>query len=206
MRLLPDGFDAVDELYTDDQLGQLVVSVEAAPTVLCPLGELEDHGERRLVGEASLDVPVSVIADIDILNDERTFRNLFENLGGNWDEAKLHWKAISDHVVNQRPPRSAEQVANLIAREIEGVAGLAKFPKEREHVIKRIFKDASAWSAMKGSGRSALSHGEPIKHFDRLCEKCSDHRLWIVSRTRFPWTQNWLNRSVQGGPEHDRQF
>ena len=25
-----------------------------------------------------------------------------------------------------------------------------------------------------------------------------------VSRTRFPWTQNWLNRSVQGGPEHGR--
>ena len=28
--------------------------------------------------------------------------------------------------------------------------------------------------------------------------------LLLVSRTRFPWTQNWLNRSVQGGPEHDR--
>ena len=27
-----------------------------------------------------------------------------------------------------------------------------------------------------------------------------------LSRTRFPWTQNWLNRSVQGGPEQDRQF
>ena len=26
----------------------------------------------------------------------------------------------------------------------------------------------------------------------------------LLSRTRFPWTQNWLNRSVQGGPEHDR--
>ena len=26
----------------------------------------------------------------------------------------------------------------------------------------------------------------------------------FVSRTRFSWTQNWLNRSVQGGPEHDR--
>ena len=54
LRLLPDGFDSVDELYADDQLGQLVVSVEAAPTVLCRLGEFEDHGERRLVGEASL--------------------------------------------------------------------------------------------------------------------------------------------------------
>ena len=29
-------------------------------------------------------------------------------------------------------------------------------------------------------------------------------QLLSVSRTRFPWTQNWLNRSVQGGPEHDR--
>ncbi len=28
----------------------------------------------------------------------------------------------------------------------------------------------------------------------------------VLSRTRFPWTQNWFNRSVQGGPEHDRQF
>ena len=28
--------------------------------------------------------------------------------------------------------------------------------------------------------------------------------LFLMSRTRFPWTQNWLNRSVQGGPEHDR--
>ena len=30
------------------------------------------------------------------------------------------------------------------------------------------------------------------------------HDRKILSRTRFPWTQNWLNRSVQGGPEHDR--
>ena len=31
-----------------------------------------------------------------------------------------------------------------------------------------------------------------------------DNTLFGLSRTRFPWTQNWLNRSVQGGPEHDR--
>ena len=52
--LLPDGFDPVDELYTGDQLGQLVVFVEAAPAFLGGLGELEDHGERGFVGQASL--------------------------------------------------------------------------------------------------------------------------------------------------------
>ena len=34
----------------------------------------------------------------------------------------------------------------------------------------------------------------------------SQYGFLKVSRTRFPWTQNWLNRSIQGGPEHDRQF
>ena len=33
---------------------------------------------------------------------------------------------------------------------------------------------------------------------------CKPVTLPTLSRTRFPWTQNWLNRSVQGGPEHDR--
>ena len=38
---------------------------------------------------------------------------------------------------------------------------------------------------------------------DRMSGRSGNDILY-VSRTRFPWTQNWLNRSVQGGPEHDR--
>ena len=41
--------------------------------------------------------------------------------------------------------------------------------------------------------RNAVMHGRPLEIDD-----------FPLSRTRFPWTQNWLNRSVQGGPEHDR--
>ena len=41
MRLLPDGFDTIDELYTLDHLGQLVVAVEASPTLLGRLCDLE---------------------------------------------------------------------------------------------------------------------------------------------------------------------
>ena len=47
------------------------------------------------------------------------------------------------------------------------------------------------------------------KENGRLRKAISDltlDKLILMSRTRFPWTQNWLNRSVQGGPEHDRQF
>jgi hypothetical protein len=34
LRLLPDGFDTVDKLYTQDEFGQLVMPVEAAPALL----------------------------------------------------------------------------------------------------------------------------------------------------------------------------
>ena len=45
-----------------------------------------------------------------------------------------------------------------------------------------------------------------IKHFRRIATRYDKlaRNFLAVSRTRFPWTQNWLNRSVQGGPEHDR--
>ena len=33
---------------------------------------------------------------------------------------------------------------------------------------------------MKGSERSALPPGEATRHFDELCGKCINHRLWIV--------------------------
>ena len=128
----------------------------------------------------SLDVPVSVIADIDILNEEGTFKDLFEKLGGKWEEVQTHWKAVRDAVVSRRPPRNAEQVVGLIQTELEGIARKGNFPKEQERAIKQVFKDASPWGAMKSSGRNALPPGEATRHFDQLCEKCSDHRLWIV--------------------------
>ncbi len=169
-----------DCMFYQSMLSLPSISDDRRPDVLF----VHAAGKHRMAKLAdtlrSLDVPVSVIADIDILNDEGTFRNLFEKLGGNWGDVQTHWKAVSDQVVNQRPPLNAERVANLIAKELNGVSGKADFPKESERAIKRIFKDASPWGAMKSSGRSALPHGEPIKQFDKLCKKCSDHRLWIV--------------------------
>ena len=49
-----DDLDSVGEHHTCDQLWQLVVAVEAAPTFLRGLDELEDHRERGLVREAAL--------------------------------------------------------------------------------------------------------------------------------------------------------
>jgi energy-coupling factor transporter ATP-binding protein EcfA2 len=128
----------------------------------------------------SLDVPVSVVADIDILNDENTFKDLLQVLGCDWAKANTHWRTVSESVLKQRPPLNAEQVAGLIREQLQDIKGTKEFPEEKERVIKEVFKTMSPWSAMKRSGRSALPAGDPITHFDNLTQLCSEHGLWIV--------------------------
>ena len=169
-----------DCMFYQSFLGLPSISGDRRPDVLF----IHAAGKHRMVNLAKtlqlLDVPVSVIVDIDILNDENVFKNLFEKLGGNWEEAKSHWKIIFDHVLNRRPPLNAEQIVERIEEKLKGVAGTREFPKETEREIKRIFRDASPWGIIKSGGRSALSPGDPTIHFDTLCDKCSNHRLWIV--------------------------
>lgn len=128
----------------------------------------------------ALDVPVSVIADIDVLSEENTVKNLIEKLGGDWLDIYPHWKVVSDAITSLRPPLNSSQVANMITAEIEGVTGTGEFPANKERAIKRIFKTISPWSALKQSGRSALPGGEVTTHFDQLYEKCAVSGLWIV--------------------------
>lgn len=111
------------------------ISGDRRPDVLF----VHTSGKHRMAKLAdtlrSLDVPVSVIADVDILNDEGTFKNLFEKLGGDWAAMNTHWKTVSEAVLKQRPPLNADQVPRLIAQELEGVAGTGEFPDEKERAI-----------------------------------------------------------------------
>ncbi|MBB4349342.1 ATP-dependent nuclease [Aliirhizobium cellulosilyticum] len=169
-----------DCMFYQSLLNLRSISGDRRPDVLF----VHTAGKHRMAKLAqtlrSLDVPVSVIADIDLLNDEGTFKNLFEKLGGNWEHIKNSWKAVNHAVLKQRPPLSAEQIATQIAAQLEGVSGTGEFPEDRERAIKEVFRAVSPWSSIKRSGRSALPGGEPIKQFDALNATCEKHGLWIV--------------------------
>ncbi len=156
------------------------ISGERRPDVLF-VHTAGKHRMSKLAGTLrALDVPVSVIADIDVLNEENTFRTLFEKLGGAWTDIQPHWKAVSHAVLSQGPPLNAQQVKTMIAEQINDVAGTAEFPRVKENAIKKVFKTVSPWSALKQSGRRGLPNGEPTTQYDKLAEKCASIGLWIV--------------------------
>lgn len=49
-----DDLDSVVECHTENEFWQLVVAVETTPAFLRGLKQLEDHRERRPVGQAAL--------------------------------------------------------------------------------------------------------------------------------------------------------
>ena len=82
--------------------------------------------------------------------------------------------AISHHAVNEQISKANKRIA---AGDYAGA--IASSYTLTEHLLKLILRE---------EGVSFNENEGDIR----------------VSRTRFPWTQNWLNRSVQGGPEHGR--
>lgn len=142
-----------------------------------------------------LDVPVSVIADIDILREKNVLQNLFKKLGGDWSNISGHFEAIKKAVEQKRPPLNIEQVKGLISSQLNSVSGIGEFPKATENEIKRIFKTLSVWDEVKRAGRSALPAGQAIRHFDELSEKCAAVGLWIVTEGEL----EGFCRSIDGG-------
>lgn len=127
----------------------------------------------------ALDVPVSVIADIDVLSEEDTLKRLFEVLGGDWSKIEMNRAALTKAVEAEKPPLNAEQMKGMITKELEAVGGTSPFPRATEQSIKRIFKTVSPWSALKRAGRNALN-ATGVKHFDALVGECATVGLWVV--------------------------
>lgn len=142
----------------------------------------------------ALGVPLSVIADIDVLSEANTLRLLFEVLGGNWSKIEMSRTALANAVETEKPPLNAEQMKSMIAKELDGIGGTASFPKVAEQNIKRIFKTVSPWSALKRAGRNALN-ATGVKHFDILVAECAAVGLWVVPEGEL---EGWC-RSIDAG-------
>lgn len=128
----------------------------------------------------ALDVPVSVIADIDLLREENTTRDLFTALGGNWPEIDDHRAAVDAAVTALKLPLTTGDVRRLFDEVLAPLPQEQPLPKGAESEVKKVLKSLSPWSAVKRAGRSGLPPGQAVRHFDELVRKCSQVGLWVV--------------------------
>lgn len=124
-------------------------------------------------------VPVDVIADMDVIGQEGTLRNLIRALGGKWGDVRAAAKDVASAVEGRHKPKTAEEILEELRKIIETAD-----PSQEPEVLRRSVEDAvgkkSAWTAIKRAGEGAIPSGQPTLRYRKLREVCSSLGLWLV--------------------------
>ena len=141
-------------------------------------------GKTRMAALAqslrALDVPVDVIADIDILRNQADLRKLIETLGGDWHEAKTLSKAINSAIAQSPLNLDSPGVKNEIEEILKETPQGGEFPIDLRKRIEATFPKASRWERIKDAGQAALPPGDTTQRFQQIQQLCNKIGLWIV--------------------------
>lgn len=142
------------------------------------------NGKHRMATLAKalteLDVPVDIIADIDILKEDRIVKEIIETLGGDWREIEPKLKVVRNSIENNKTLLSVREICEAIQKTLEEVKPKEEFPKSKRLEINSILKEASSWDAVKNAGEAAIPKGDCTQKFKELKTLCKQIGLWIV--------------------------
>lgn len=141
-------------------------------------------GKHRMAALAEalrdLDIPVDVIADIDILNDEEVLRRIVDALGGDCISIQRQARPLKAAIEQRKPWLNAPEVVKEVQEVLSEAPPTGDFSKQLRKKVLAIFRKASPWDAVKEAGQAAIPPGQATQHLNALkdlCEKCG---LWIV--------------------------
>lgn len=172
------------EADTDCRFYQAVLdSISSGEDVVKPdvLFTYSGGKERLKVMAAALSplrVPISVIADFDILDDEEKFKSLCDTMGIAWGEIGPKWKVVYEYVRNQRPQLETSEVKTEVNRILDSVTE-DHLPKKVNDELRKVLKQSSAWGKARYVGSDFLM-GESHKAFKEIDLVCREKGLYIV--------------------------
>lgn len=126
----------------------------------------------------SLNVKVVVVADIDVLNDKKIFKDITDSIEIDWTILETKWNVIDNFAKSQRAQLDTDEVKKEIQTIIDNVS-INPFPNEDVEKIKKILKSSTAWSKIKEVGKSFFK-GDSYNKFNEIDEICSSEGLFIV--------------------------
>ena len=153
---------------------------ESQPDVLFVHASGKDRMATLAETLRALDVPVDVVADIDVLRDENGLQRIVNVLEGDWSRIQPHAKIVRTAIDSSKPGLNFDQIKRGIRAALDQELPDSE-PEEQLHSkIRAVFRRASPWDAVKQNGKSAIPQGEATKRFQQLEGLCQELGLWIV--------------------------
>ena len=163
------------------------------------LRHLAESGASRLtLRQIALD-QVRLLHVLDLSEGEKVTVSRIEAIAPKWDRTRHH-KLGHRRATSQK---STKRALSRATRWLRFLGWLDELEEERHPYGVEAGAFEEWMCTERGCSEEAISGklGSVNEFFDWLA---TSGKPLALSRTRFSWTQNWLNRSVQGGPEHDR--
>ncbi len=142
------------------------------------------NGKHRMATLAetlvALDVPVDIVADIDVLNDLTVLKRIVVALNGDWEQICPLADALKKEIENSEPPLSFDDLRTNIRSELDKAPAEHNPIKDLRSRIDDIFPQSTPWGAIKRGGKASLPQGQATQRFNRLQILCGAAGLWIV--------------------------
>ena len=140
-------------------------------------------GKQRLrvaVGALSaVRVPVAVIADFDVLQDESTLRPLVEALGGAWSALEPRWKTVKASVETMANNPTTAFVQQSLTDYVKAIK-TSRLEARDEEAMRQIIKTDSGWLVAKRSGVAGLPGGAASADAHQLLRELMAIGLFVV--------------------------
>jgi len=126
-----------------------------------------------------LEVPISVVADFDVLNSEKPLRSIFEAVGGDWTSISSDWQQVKNSVDGMKPELATDEVRRQIETVLNAISE-PLFPPDAKKQIQTILRRSSPWSNAKSMGIQFLPSGQPHQACKRLLDTLETSGVFVV--------------------------
>ena len=153
----------------------------------------------------SAGLPLVCIVDIDIIDDQSKFLNLYEVFGGITANLRKLIDAIHQFVSTKRSPMSSSDAKRQIEAIFDSINPRNPIPQAKVLDIQDIVRNFSAWQYIKASGETFFTGGEPYNNFKYICDEAQKVGIFInragelenLCKTVTPRKSEWLSQVLQ---------
>ena len=127
----------------------------------------------------SLDIPLWIIPDIDILNDDKVLRELIESAGGEWSHFDANLRVLRGNLTTNK---SFVKRADF-KREVLGILDSnndSNLSDPEIKLIKNLLKIETQWWMLKNGGKDAVPKGNASKAYEDIDTKLRELKIYIV--------------------------
>ncbi len=127
----------------------------------------------------SLEIPLWIIPDIDVLNDSNILRGLIESAGGSWSDFETPFRTLSGNLTTNKSFVKRVTFKN----DVQNILSANNNPNLSESEIKQIqnmLKTETLWGMLKNGGKAAVPKGNAYQAYETIDAKLRELKIYLV--------------------------